>query len=193
MRKFGPYVLFILLVVLAIANGQATQPQASVQETNPKKSNDSVPVCPENEQLRKNVQKLTGEVQRLKKRVAELEKDRLAATLQEQLEKEEQRGEALQLHLIEIAEKEEPLNSRMDQINQLLRPETMDRSLAGIGSVHPEDLRDDVKKRLISERARLQMQLELLRQDRMRTQASLATTDAAIQRIKQKLLEALRH
>lgn len=193
MRKFGPYVLFILLVVLAIANGQATQQQASVQETNPKKSNDSIPVCPENEQLRNNVQKLSGEVQRLKKRVAELEKDRLATTLQEQLEKEEQRGEALQIHLIEIAEKEVPLNSRIDEINQLLRPETMDRSLAGIGSVRPEDLRDDVKKRLISERARLQMQLELLRQDRMRTQASLATTDAAIQRIKQKLLEALRH
>ena len=73
-----------------------------------------------------------------------------------------------------------------------LRPEAMERTLAGVGSVHPEDVRDEVRKKLMSERVRIQMQLELLRQDRARTQASLATTDAAIARMKQKLAEALR-
>jgi hypothetical protein len=187
---FGFVLLLIASVAIPLSVGKAQQ--TVTNQDADKKVADAATPCPESDQLRKNVQQLTGEVQRLKTRVAELEKDRLATTIQEQLEKEEQRGEALQLHLYEISEKEVPLQARMDQINQQLRPETMERSLAGVGSVHPEDLRDDVKKRLMSEKVRLQMQLDLLRQDRMRTQGSLATTDAAIQRLKQKLLQALR-
>ena len=148
--------------------------------------------CPDTEPLRKNVQQLTAQVQRLKRRVADLERDRLASTIQEQLEKEEQRGATLQLHLLEIAEKEAPLQARMEQINQQQSPEAIERSMAGVGSVHPEQARDEARKRLLSERIRIQTQLDLLRQDRVRTQASLITTDAAIARLKQKLAEALR-
>jgi hypothetical protein len=108
------------------------------------------------------------------------------------LEREQDRAEKFQLHLIEISEKEAPLQARLDQINLSLRPEAIERTLAGVGSVHPEDVRDETKKSLANEKTRIQAQLELYRQDRYRTQASLATTDLAIQRIKQKLLEALR-
>jgi hypothetical protein len=170
----------------------AQQPVAKPTLQESAKKTDTSANCAESEQLRKNVQQLNSEVQRLKRRVTELEKDRLATTIQEQLEKEEQRGEALQLHLLEIAEKEAPLQARMDQINQQLRPETIERTMAGVGSVHPEDAREEVRKRLNGERMRLQSQLDLLRQDRVRTQAMLITTDAAIQRLKQKLAEALR-
>jgi chromosome segregation ATPase len=78
--------------------------------------------CPDIDELRKNVAQLSGENQRLKKRVADLERERLVTPIQEQLEKEEQRGEALQHHLFEIAEKEGPLSTRMDQIAQQLSP-----------------------------------------------------------------------
>jgi len=183
--------LFTLLLAFGFeADAQQTAKNSSSNEQAP---NANAQDCPEAEQLRKNVQQLTAQVQRLKTRVAELEQDRLATTIQEQLEKEEQRGEGLQLHLIEIAEKEAPLQSRVDQINQQLRPEALERILAGVGSVHPEDTREEVRKRLTAEKLRLQYQLELFRQDRVRTQASLATTDAAIQRLKQKLTEALAH
>lgn len=148
--------------------------------------------CPEAAVLRKNVAQLSAEVQRLTRKVTDLEKELLPFSLQEQLENEEQRGERLQLHLIEIGEKESPLLARMDQINQQVRPETIERAMAGVGSVHPEDAREEVRKRLANEKIRIQSQLDLLRQDRIRTQASLATTDAAILRLKQKLAEALR-
>ena len=182
------FVLLVGLAILQVPGQQASKnsPSATNEQTTNTQN------CPDVDQLRKNVQQLTSENQRLKRRVAELEKDRLATTIQEQLEKEEQRGEALQLHLFEIGEKEGPLQARLDQINQQLRPEALERTMAGVGSVHPEDARDEVRKRLSGERARLQAQLDLLRQDRGRTQASLATTDASIQRLKQKLAEALR-
>ena len=183
-------LLFLLLTLFgSTALGMGQQPVADAD----KKATDSATSpCPDNEVLRRSVQDLNVVVRGLRRRVAELEKDRLATTLQEQLEREEQRGETLQLHLYEISEKEQPLLARMEQINLQLRPEAMERTLAGVGSVHPEDLRDEVRKKLLSEKVRIQMQLELLRQDRARTQASQATTDAAIARLKQKLAEALR-
>jgi hypothetical protein len=199
--KFGrcgslvPAVLGVVLFLLT-ANQSPLAQQALRDAGQPdvRKSTTEKPAadCPESEPLRKNVQQLKGEVQLLKRRVADLEKDRLATTIQDQLEKEQQRGEALQLHLQGIAEKEDPLQARLDQINQQLRPESIERIMAGVGSLHPEDAREEVKKRLQTERIRIQSQLDLLRQDRIRTQSSLATTDAAILRLKQKLLEALR-
>jgi hypothetical protein len=182
--------LLFMVSLTVLTHAQQSQPQASSDAT--KSNSPDAETCPEADALKRNVQQLSAEVQRLKTKVAQLEKDRLATTLQEQLEREQNRAEKFQLHLIEISEKEAPLQARLDQINSQLRPEAIERTLAGVGSVHPEDVRDEVKKSLASERIRIQAQLELFRQDRYRTQASLVTTDAAIQRIKQKLLEALR-
>ncbi len=192
MRHLNPERLLTLAIficsigVSVSAQGNSAPKDPTTEPT--KKSETPVQPCPEQAELRK----VSSEVQRLKRRVAELEKDRLATTLQEQLEKEQQRGEQLQLHLLEISEKEEPLQARLDQITQQLRPENIDRALAGYGSVKPEEAREELRRRLGNERLRVLAQLELHRQDRIRTQASLATTDAAIQRLKQKLSEALR-
>jgi len=184
----------LVAVTLAIMGQQPITPNASnaSTQTTTKRSGNPSANCPDIDELRKNVAQLSGENQRLKKRVADLERDRSVATIQEQLEKEEQRGEALQHHLFEIAEKEGPLSTRMDQVAQQLNPEAIERSLAGVGSLHPEDAREDIRRRLTNEKTRIQTQLDLLKQDQRRTQASLATTDAAIQRLKQKLLEAQR-
>lgn len=174
------------LPILRTARQDTNKPAATAATQEP------TPGCPEADQLRKNVQQLTADVQRLKKKVADLERDLQIYSVQDLLTREEQRGEGLQLHLIEIAEKEEPLQGRFDLVNQQLRPDNVDRALAGVGSVHPEDTREDLRKRLVNERFRLQAQLELLRQDKMRTQASLVTTDAAIARLRQKLAELVK-
>jgi hypothetical protein len=179
----------LLAAVVAVSSSLAVAQPATTTATRPP---DDPKACPESEQLKKNVQQLTAEVQRLKTKVIALEKERTANSIQEQLEREEQRGEQLQLRLIQIAEKEAPLLSQLDQLNQQLRPENIERALVGIGSVHPEDMKEDLRRRLQGERQRVLYQLELFRQDRARTQASLATTDAAIARLKMKLAEALR-
>jgi len=199
MNSRTPVCFSLVLLSFIVVVSPAPQVSANQQQTaktspqpssigNPKEPED----CPEAEQLRKDVQQLTGEVQRLKRKVTELEKDRLASAIQEQLEKEEQRGEGLQLHLIEIAEKEVPLQARLDQLDSQLKPENLDRALSGVGSVHPENAREELRRQLTAEKQRLLYQLDLFRQDRARTRASLATTDAAILRLKMKLSEALR-
>jgi uncharacterized protein involved in exopolysaccharide biosynthesis len=188
--NFVALVLFLSASALA---GSATNQQEPGKNSPPATASDSKqPDCPEADSLRKDVQRLTAEVTRLRNRVTVLEKDRLVTTIQDQLTKEEQRGEALQMRLIDIGEKEGNLQRNQDQLNQQLRPEAIERALAGFGSVHPEEAREEMRRRLTSEKVRLQSQLDLVRQDKVRTQSSLATTDASIQRLRQKLAEAQR-
>src|SRR5262245_18934278 len=106
-------LVFLLGSTLAISLN-AQQPSQPTQSPSDKPAPEpSISPCPEAEALKKNIAVLNIDVQRLKKRVAELEKERLATSLQEQLERGEQRGELLQLHLLEIAGKEEPLQARL--------------------------------------------------------------------------------
>lgn len=144
------------------------------------------------DQLRKTVQQLTAEVDRLKKKVAELEKYQQIDYLRDLLSKEEQRSETLQAQLLDIDEKESALQTRIDQVDEQLRPENIDQALAGVGSMRPEDAKDALRRRLSNERRRLQTQFDLLHQSRARLQASLATADASIQRLRLRLTEATR-
>jgi hypothetical protein len=138
------------------------------------------------EQLRKTNQQLTAEVERLRKRVRDLEKDRVINTAQDRLTKEEQRAEALQAQLLGIAEKEAPLQSRMDELAEQLRPENID-NLPVTGSLHPEAVREATRRTLTGEKRRIQAQLDLLHQSRTRIQSSLTEADGAILRLRTKL------
>jgi hypothetical protein len=143
------------------------------------------------EQVRKAVLQLTAEVEPLRKKVAELDKYRQVDYLRDLLVKEEQRAEALQAQLLDISEKEEPLQTRIDQLDEQLRPENIDQALAGVGSMRPEEAKEALRRRLSNEKRRQQTQLDLLHQNRTRLQASLAGADASIQRLRLRLSEAM--
>ena len=144
------------------------------------------------EQLRKMVRELSAEVGRLKAEVAKLEKYRQIDYLRAQLLKEEQRAEALQRELSDIAAKETSLQKRLDEIEPQLRPDRIEQSLAGVGSTRPEKNRDAVRNQLSNEKRKIQTQLDQFRQNRMRLQASLSTAEASIANLRQRLSEAMR-
>jgi peptidoglycan hydrolase CwlO-like protein len=175
---------FLARVILVCA---LTSVVAAASTGNPQSQNNS-----DVDQLRKTVQQLTAELTRIKKRVAELEKDRQVDTLQDKLGKEQQRAETLHAQLSATMEKEATLQARIDQLDEQLRPENIDRSLAGVGGLHPEDAREALRRRLTNDKRRIQSQLDLLNQDHTRLQASLADSDAAIQRLRLRLVEATR-
>ena len=180
-------------VLMSVVAAASTDNQ---QEPAPKPTPDSaaqpVQSNPSVDQLRKTVQQLTAELTRLKKKVAELEKDRQVDSLQDKLSKEQQRAETLHAQLLATMEKETTLQGRADQLDEQLRPENIDRSLAGVGGLHPEDAREALRRRLTNDKRRIQTQLDLLHQDHTRLQASLADSDAAIQRLRLRLMEATR-
>lgn len=162
-------------------SGRTIQPDAVAQSS---QDTDCV------EQVRKSVRQLTAEVERLTRRVADIERERLFDVTRVLLVGEEQRAEALQARLRETLERQTLLQASLEQIDNQLKPENIERMFVGIGLVRPEEARDTVRRRLTIEKQGILAQLELLRQERGRFQAALATTDVAIQRLRLRLSEA---
>ena len=84
------------------------------------------------------------------------------------------------------------LQTRLEQLDQQMRPENIERMFTGMGSVRPDADREMVRRRLVTERVGVMAQIDLIRQERARFQASLATADIAIQRLRLRLSEAAR-
>lgn len=60
-----------------------------------------------------------------------------------------------------------------------MKPESIERELAGIGSTRPEELREHRRRLLTIERNGLQKQLDLLEEDRAGLEAAIAAAETA--------------
>lgn len=88
-----------------------------------------------------------------------------------------QRAEDLRSQLLDIQAKEAELQARERQLNEALKPENIERSLAGIGSTRPEELREQRRRQLTIERDGVQAQLKLMQTRRERLESALRTAD----------------
>src|SRR6266576_2967000 len=82
-----------------------------------------------------------------------------------------QGAEDLRAKLLEVKDKESELQSRTRQLDEDLKPENIERSLAGIGSTKPEELREMRRRELSIERDRVQAQLKLVTTSRERLES----------------------
>lgn len=143
------------------------------------------------EGMRKMIERLRTENERLRARVSELEKRVDAQSIRDRLLQEEQRIENLLAQLVAIGEKEAPLQSRLAEIDEQLRPENINQ-MPLAGSLRPEEVRESTRRRLTSEQTRLRSQVELLQQSRTRLQSSLSVTEMLVQNLRLKLQTVLR-
>jgi hypothetical protein len=79
----------------------------------------------------------------------------------------------LRLQLIDVQAKEDELRARAQQLDEALKPENIERSLAGVGSTRPEELREARRKQLQIERDGVQAQLNVLETSRTRLEAAI--------------------
>ena len=88
----------------------------------------------------------------------------------------------LKQQLLDLESKETRLRMRLEELDEQLKPESIERELAGIGSTHPEDLREHRRKLLTIERNGVRRQLDLLAEQHARTEAAISemesTTDS---------------
>lgn len=165
-----------------------------LQEPIKKTTPDSVAEPPQDadamDQLRRSIRRLSADVERLARRVSDLEKERLFDVTRVLLVGEEQRAEALQVRLRDTLERQFALQGRIEQLDNQLKPENIERMFIGVGLVRPEEARDTIRRRLGLEKQGILAQLELLRQERNRYQTALATADVVIQRLRLRLAEA---
>lgn len=82
-------------------------------------------------------------------------------------------AENLRLQLIEVQARQDALRARAEQLDEALKPENIERSLAGIGSTRPEELREARRRQLQRERDGITAQLQTLETSRLRLEAAI--------------------
>jgi type II secretory pathway component PulM len=88
-----------------------------------------------------------------------------------------QRVAELRAQLADVQAKENELQARARQLDEDLKPENIERSLAGIGSTKPEELREYRRRQLSIEREGVRKQLSLLAASRDRLESSIRTAE----------------
>jgi len=85
--------------------------------------------------------------------------------------------ENLKLQLIDVKAREDELKLRVQQLDENLKPENIERALAGVGSTKPEELREQRRRQLTIEKTGVVAQLEETAALRSQLEASLAAAE----------------
>ena len=87
-------------------------------------------------------------------------------------------AEKLRTQLLEVQTKEEDLRVRLAQLDEAIKPENIERSLAGVGSTKPEELREARRRQLSIQRDGLLAQLKTLETSRQRLETAIGNAEA---------------
>jgi len=86
--------------------------------------------------------------------------------------------ETLRLQLLDVQAKETELQTREQQLDEALKPENIERSLAGVGSTRPEELRESRRRQLSIERDGVRAQLKIVATSRERLESVIRTAES---------------
>lgn len=112
---------------------------------------------------------------------------RIALNL-ELLTRAEQRAEVLRKLLLELIEKETSLRSRLVQIEEEIRPESIERAMTLVGSTRTAELREVRRRVLDNERKGFESLLNQTAQSRLRLDEDVKQADAMVFKIRQRIL-----
>jgi hypothetical protein len=85
--------------------------------------------------------------------------------------------EKLKAQLLEVQAKEADLRARLQQLDESIKPENIERSLAGVGSTRPEELREARRRQLSIQRDGVLAQLQTIETSRTRLEAAVANAE----------------
>lgn len=84
----------------------------------------------------------------------------------------------LRVQLSELEVRQAEIQARDEQLLEALQPENIERAVAGIGSTHPEQLREERRRQLEIVRTSLRLQLDEIDRSRARLETAIAEADA---------------
>ena len=90
----------------------------------------------------------------------------------------QEKAASLRAQLSEVEAKQAELQTRLQNLEEKLKPENIESALAGVGSTRPEDLREQRRRQLEIERNGVRAQLDLLATSHSRLETAIATADA---------------
>ena len=89
-----------------------------------------------------------------------------------------ERAADLRAQLNEVEARHAELQTRLQQIEENLKPENIADSLAGVGSTHPEEMREQRRRQLEIEKSGVKAQLEQLAVSHSRLETAILQADA---------------
>jgi chromosome segregation ATPase len=89
-----------------------------------------------------------------------------------------ERAARLRTQLADVQAQQTDLQTRLAEIDEEIKPENIERSLAGVGSTKPEELREARRRQLDIQRRGIQAQLDSLAAARTRLESAIASADA---------------
>jgi outer membrane murein-binding lipoprotein Lpp len=137
--------------------------------------------------VRRRVDHLSGQVEQLNSKLAQMEEDQRSLGYIERLTRAEQRAEDLRAQLRDVQSKQLDYQARMDQIDVDLRPQNIEASMSAVGSLHPEDLRAQRKLLLENDKKRVQAQLDLLDKSRVRLESAIEMSELEVQKLQERV------
>jgi peptidoglycan hydrolase CwlO-like protein len=182
---FQAFIIAAFFVAAFAVHAQEAAPktdQPPTQET-PTSLNDEL------EKLRKRLAQLSAEVERMRAEIARLDKYRQVDYTRDQMTKEEDRIRVSQKELVDLSAREAPLRKRLDEIESQQQPDRIERSLAGVGSTKPEEMRDSISRQLSIEKRQIQAQLDTIQASRTRNQSFITNAEESIARLRRRLTE----
>jgi uncharacterized phage infection (PIP) family protein YhgE len=139
------------------------------------------------EQMQETITTLSNQVTKLTDKLSQMQDEQRSLLDMERLTRAEQRAETLRAQLREVQAKQADLQSKIDENEFALKPENIDRVVSMYGTTHPEVARDSRRRQLENERARTQDQLNQLDIGRARLESAIATADAEVDLLHQRL------
>ncbi|HEX8137412.1 MAG TPA: hypothetical protein VF544_07465 [Pyrinomonadaceae bacterium] len=199
--RFLP-VAFLLLTLFCIPALAQTSERRQTNSTSqaqeqllalPAGANSIETVANELELLRKSLQALNARLREISEKVlapgssaAGDKQDRLTRSL-DLLTRTEQRAEVLRKQLFELIEKETSLKTRLVQIDEELRPESIERTMNLIGTTRTVELRDTRRRVLDNERKGVESLMIQTGQSRLRLEEDVKQADSLVYKIRQRL------
>ena len=178
--------LLLSLIALAVAPALAQAPQNSAAD----------PLTNEVAALRKSLQTLNNRLQVISDELFAPDKKnedktvdsiRKVTTNLDLLTHAEERAEVLRKQLIELIEKETAYRSRMTQFDEDLRPENIERAMAGVGGTRTAEMRDARRRVLENDKRGVENLLNVTVQSRIRLQEDVQQADLLVTKLRQRL------
>ena len=171
--------------IISTVDDPSTDSEAVPQTTGAAKTRAQVPADPQG--VRRTINALSSEVNRLNEKLDQMQENDRSHLDMERLTRAEQRAESVRTQLLDVESKLADLQPKLDQIEYGLKPEVIERSAAGFGTVRPEEVRETRRRQLESEKARVQAQIRILESSRTRLEAAITTADGEVDRLRRRL------
>jgi hypothetical protein len=137
--------------------------------------------------MKKTIRDLSSQVDKLTNKIGAMEESQRTLVDLERLSRAEQRSAALWKELRDVEAQRSDLQARMEEIEFALKPDNIERSVAGYGTLRPEELRAQRKLQLENEKLRVQKQLDQLAATQVRLETAIAGADAEVERLRKRL------